>query len=820
MLHNYLRSAWRMLKAAKENSILHLFGLTMGMSAVLLIALYINDEYSFDRSFHGSSHIYQVNLDANYGGQAYKSSGTPPPVGAALKDNFPEVLDYTRTHALGNEIVSKGTLHFTEKRIFGADSNFLQVFDYPMLMGNPSDCLLSPHSIVLSEAMAQKYFGSAADAMGQRLMLDGYNVPFVVKGILKNPPEQVSFQFDMLISMADCSSVRRFSWSWIWQQMTTYVVVSPKINNAASVSELESKFPAMVKVQAAGAFARIGQPLDQFLNKGGKWNFFLQPLTRVHLYSAGIGTSYTNLGDITYIWIFAIVATFILLLACVNFMNLSTAMAMKRGKEVGVRKVLGSGKGQLIRQFLSESLLLSFIAMGMAIVTVGVLLPGFNTITAKSLTFSDLFKAPVWLLLWTLPLLTGLLAGWYPALFLSRYRPVIVLKGIGYTGHSSSLQLRNGLVVFQFATSITLVICTLVVLEQLNFERSKDLGFQKAQVLVLSHAEKMPPASLEALRQDLQQVPGVRSATISSDVPGINYYGFTDFYSPSQEAKPLTKDLTLSSFVVDPSFIPTLHMQLVQGKNFDRSPADSMGVILNETAISQLGWKNPLGKHITYPGKDNQTFQIIGVVKDFHVQSLKEKVTPFALFSPSSGMFTGGTSYILLSLDRGDPGPALQKIARTWETYTPGVPYEYSFLDQDFDALYRSENRMGEVFGIFTGLSMAVASMGLLGLSIFTARRRRKEIAVRKVLGASEGSLLLLLTRDFMQLVLLASLVAFPLAGWAMHVWLQDFVYRITVSWWTYALSGLAAAGLALGTLSIQTVKTVRTNPIGSLKDQ
>ncbi len=808
-----------MIKANQVHSTLNLLGLTIGMAACLLITLYVYDEHSFDRFFRGSSHIYQVNLDGNFGGQAYKTSGTPPPVGAALKANFPDILDYTRTHALGNEVVSKGTIHFMEKRIYGADSNFLKIFNYPLLLGDPASCLGSIHSIVLSETMAKKYFGSAEGAMGQRLVLDEFNTPFEVKAVLRDPPEQASFQFDMLVSMADCGSVRRFNWSWIWLQMNTYVVLSNQIHDEASRMQLESKFPAMVKVQAAGAFERIGQPLDQFLSKGGKWDFFLQPLTRIHLYSADIGTSYTNLGSITYVWIFAIVGFFIILLACVNFMNLSTALSIHRAKEVGVRKVLGSKKGQLTLQFLTESLMLSCIAMGLAILVVGALIPAFHSITARSLTFPDLFKAPCCLLLLGLPLLTGLLAGWYPALFLTRFNPSTVLKGGSSQGHSSgSVSLRNGLVIFQFATAITLIICTLVVFEQLQFEQSKDLGLQKAQVLVLSHAEKIPYTAREALRQHLLQAPGVESATLSSDVPGINYYGFTDFYVPSLEGKPLTKDLTLTSFVVDPFFIPTLHMQLLQGKNFDRSPIDSVGVILNETAVKQLGWKDPIGKHISYPGKDNQTFEVIGVVKDFHVQSLKDRVTPFALFSPSSGMYDAGTSYILLSLDKGDPTNTLKLLSTYWKAVAPAVPFEYSFLDQDFDALYRSETRMGKVFGIFTGLSILVAAIGLLGLSTFTAQRRRKEIGVRKVLGASEGSLLLLLTGNFMKLILVAALLAFPIAGWVMHAWLQHFAYRINVSWWTYMLAGLTAALLALGTISIQTIRAVRANPIGSLK--
>lgn len=822
MSSNYIKSAWRNLDRHRVNGGINIAGLAIGIACVILITLYILDELKFDRFFGDARRIYQVNIDANFGGQQYVSSGTPPPVGAALHAAFPEISGYTRTYALGNEVVSAALRHFSEKRILGADSNYLRVFDYALREGNPLTCLTKPGSIVITESMAKKYFGQVEGVLGKTLVLDQGNQPFFVTAVLRDLPAQSSQQFDMLIPMANCPGVKHFSWSWIWCQMTTFVELSGP-RSKASLKALESRFPAMVRVQAASAFQRIGQPFDEFLRKGGKWDFHLQPITDVHLYSSSIGTNYTNLGNIQYVYIFSAIALFIILLACVNFMNLSTAQASARAKEVGVRKALGSMHGQLIRQFLSEAMLYSGASTIIALGLVALLLPLFNQVSGKSLNFLAILHDGVWLMVIGLCLITGLLAGSYPAFYLTSFNPIAVLKGTGLSDKKKGhLNTRNGLVVFQFTVSIALIICTIVVFQQLRYTRTKDLGLRRENVLILHHAEKMQPGTEEALRQALLQTPGVTGASITSDVPGADFYGFTDFYTPVQQGtkESLAKDVTLTTLVSDEYLVPTLHLQLLQGRNFSKSFSDSSSVIVNEATVRQVGWKQPLGKYLVYPGKDNESYKVIGVIRDFNAQSLYSAVTPMALFHVSSKTYQASTSYLLVGLQGGDPTAILASFQQQWNRLTPSVPFEYTWLDNDFDALYRSDRRMGTVFGIFTGLSILVSCMGLLGLSMYTAVRRTKEIGVRKVLGASTGSLVILLSRDFLRLVLAAALVAFPLAWWTMSAWLQDFVYRITIEWWVFGAAAAMAVVIALATMSFHAVKAALANPAKSLRTE
>ena len=828
MIKNYFKIAWRNILRNKVNSGINIAGLAIGIACVIMITLYIQDELKFDRFFSKADHIYQVNLDGNFGGQQFYTSGTPPPVGIAMQKEFSEIKAYTRMYALGNQIVSndagsKTQNHFTEKRLFGVDSNYLQVFDYGVKEGNAATCLLSPHSVVITEEMAKRYFGNE-ESIGKTLVLDQYKQPFTVTAVLYNPPSQSTFRFNMLVPMADCPMVKQFSWSWVWGQVNTYVVLNDNITDGAkTVAQLEKKFPAMVRVQAASAFKRIGQPLDELYKKGGKWDFHLQPITDVHLHSANIGTTNITLGDIKYVYIFSVIALFIIVLACVNFMNLSTAQSAIRAKEVGIRKVLGSVRGQLIKQFFTEAMLFSFISALCAIALVVLFLPSFNQVSGKVIRFADVFSGSTCVFVVALAIITGLLAGSYPAFYLTSFSPVSVLKGVGlFKKGGGNNVMRNGLVVFQFAVSIGLIICTIVVFQQLKFAQNKDLGLKKENVVILPNAQKMNPGEEETFRQEVSKIQGVTNATISSDVPGINFNGFTDFYVPiSTDVKEkLAKDVTLTSFVVDEYFVPSLKMQLLQGRNFSKEYDDSTSVIVNETTVKQIGWKQPIGKYINYPGGDDQKFKVIGVVKDFDVQSLRSTVTPFALFHVSSKTNQLATSYVMLSLSTATLTQSMQLLESKWKQFLPAVPFEYSFLDKDYEALYHADVQMGTVFGIFTGFSILVACLGLFGLSIYTAERRTKEIGVRKVLGASVQGIVTLLSKDFLKLVFISAIVAFPVAWWAMSKWLQDFVYRIQIQWWVFALAGLLALVIALVTISFQAIKAALMNPVKSLRSE
>ncbi len=828
MIKNYFKIAWRNILRNKVNSFINIAGLALGISCVILIALYVQDERKYDRFFKNAARIYQVNMDVAMGGQAGYVSNTPPTVGPALQQTFPEIKAYTRFYVMGNEVISNGgdnkeQKHFTEKNFLAVDSNFLQVFDYPVKEGNAATCLQQPHSIVITEKTAKKYFGSD-EALGKNLVLDEYKEPFEVTAVLKDLPSQASIQFDLLIPTSACPPVKHFSWSWVWLQMNTYVLLDKNFSaTATNMRTLESKFPAMVKTQAANAFKRIGQPFDEFIKKGGKWDVHLQPLTSVHLYSGDISSPFlSTLSDIKYVYIFSAIALFIILLACVNFMNLSTAQSSIRAKEVGIRKVLGSLKGQLIKQFLTEAMLYSFISSAIALFLVALLLPSFNSVAAKSLSFNSIFTSGIWLFILLLTIITGFLAGCYPAFYLTSFNPVAVLKGGVFKKSLSNIFIRNGLVVFQFTVSVALVICTVIVFQQLQYTQNKDLGLKKDNVIIIPNGAKIESHDEEIFRQEAMKIPGVTHASISSSVPTQGVFG--DSYVPdiTNVKEPLVKDIMLSSFIADEEFIPALQIHLLKGRNFSKDFSDSTSVIVNETAVKQIGWKEPLGKDITYPGNGNQQFKVIGVVKDFNVASLRmsDTIVPFALFHSSSKTYQIGTSYIITSVQSKNLESTLTQLENKWKSVAPAVPFEYSFLDKNFEALYNSEQRMGTVFGIFTCLSIIVACLGLFGLSVYTAERRTKEIGIRKVLGASVKGLVGLLSREFIKLVFIAAIIAFPVAWWVMNKWLNDFASRVDIAWWVFISAAILASLIALITISFQAIKAALANPVKSLRTE
>lgn len=823
MIKNYFKIAWRNITRNKVNSFINISGLAIGIACVILILFYVEDELKYDRSFKDAGRIYQVNLSAVFGGNEFTADATPPPVGKALTTAFPEVETYTRVYRPGDQVVryeetKQNEGFFTESNILAADSNFFDLFNYKLKEGNAATCLQKPNNVVITAQTAKKYFGNNSP-IGKLLLMGNERTPFIVTGLLQELPSQSTLQFDMLTSMSSYPLVKYFDWSWVWSQMGTFIKLNANTaNDAAAIQKLEAKFPAMVKQQAASAFDRIGQPFDEFIKKGGKWNFYLQPLTAIHLRSAGIDSWHKTLGDIKYVYIFSVIAFFIIILACVNFMNLSTAQSAKRAKEVGIRKVLGSIKPQLVRQFLTEAMLLSFISTLIAIVFAALLLKPFNLISGKELYFHSLLENNNLLLVISITLFTGLLAGSYPAFYLTSFKPVEVLKGLKqFRSNAGALFIRNGLVIFQFTVSTCLIVCTIIVLKQLQFTRSQSVGFNRENIVVITNNNRLANNG-EAFRQELTKTPGVLSASVSTNAPTNG--NFTDFYVPEQTgtAEPVSKDIALSSFMVDDNFISTLQIELLKGRKFSPDFSDSLSIILNETAVKQIGWKEPLGKYITYPGGKMEKYKVVGVVKDFNTESFRTAVSPFALFSSSSKSYDISTSYVLARIKPGDVNKTLKAIESKWKSFLPNTPFDYAFLDNEFDALYRSEERMGAVFGIFTALSIFVACLGLFGLSAYTAERRTKEIGIRKVLGASVKNLVTLLSKDLVKLVIIASIISFPLAWWGMNKWLQNFAYKTTISWWIFALGGFAAIAIALVTVSFQAIKAASANPVKSLR--
>jgi len=820
MFKNYFKIAWRNILRNKVNSFINIVGLAIGMTCVVLIAVYVQDELSYDSFFRDAKNIYQVNMTGTDNGVQFSTGNTAPAVGPTMHSLYPEIGSYSRIYRPGDVMVrnddgTKTGGYYTEKRILAVDSNFLQIFNYQILKGDATSCLRSPNSVVLTEQTAKKYFGST-DAIGKMLQFGTDNKVFLVSAVLKNIPQQSSFQFDMLAPINAYSVVKKRSWNWFWLQTNTYVKMKNQLK-AEEISRLESKFLVMAKEHAF----QNKEDLETFAKKGGKLEYKLMPFTSVHLYATRMGVTarLTTLGDIKYIYVFSIIALFIIVLACVNFMNLSTAQSAKRAKEVGIRKVLGSVKLQLIRQFLTEAVLYSLIATFIAMILIVLLLKPFNDITGKTLAYSSIFTGYIWIFVLFLSLLMGLLAGIYPAFYLTSFHPVDVLKGVKLRKNSfGNLLIRNGLVVFQFSISIALIICTTIVFKQLKFIQSKDLGLTRENVIVISNTDRLKTYE-ESFRQELLKEPAVLDAAISSSIP--TRVNFADGYvpEPSQSDKPLIKEIDLSSFIVDNDFIPTYQMEVLQGRNFSKEFSDSASVILNETAAKQIGWKDAVGKYLEYPG-NSQRFRVVAVVKDFNVSSLHEVIEPFALFHNTSRTYDLGHSYITVRFRATNMKDYLRDLGNKWKEFVPGTPFDYSFLDNEFDSLYKSEQVMGTLFGIFTFLSIFVACLGLFGLSLYTVERRTNEIGVRKVLGASVQSIVTLLSRDLLKMILISSVVAFPVAWLAMARWLEDFAYRTDIRWWIFLLAAFSAVIVALMTVSYQSLKAALANPVKCLRSE
>jgi len=807
----------------KTSSFINVGGLSVGIAAALLILIFIEKELSYDKFHKDSDRIYQVVLNGNMNGQEFWGGNTPPPVGAALTNNIPEIESYTRFYK-ANDIVVRNeengrSIFFTEKNVLAVDSNFLQLFGFKILEGDASTALMKPGSVVITEDMAKKYFGNEK-AIGRTLSMRDDKQPFIVTAVLKNIPSSSSIQFDFLTPVADFPAVKRFSWSWVWRLMVCYVKLKPNVvTNQASIQNIEAKFPAVIRVQAANGFRRIGKPFDEFVKSGGKWDFHLMPLTDVHLHSAAINMPWLrNISNIKYVYIFGSIALFIILLACVNFMNLSTARGANRLKEVGIRKVTGSTKAQLIKQFLAEAILYSFISSIIAIVLVVLSLKGFSLIIGEPVSFQTVFTPGIWISLISLTILIGLLAGSYPAFYLTSFKPILVLKGKNlFSSGKKTLVLRNGLVVFQFFISTVMIIGTIVVLKQLNFFRNTDLGFNKENVVVITSSNRLGTAE-EAFRQTIKTMPGIINAAITTSIPSGGAFG--DNYQPEDEGSKKSAELELNSFLVDEAFIPTLNIKVLKGRNFSKDYNDSSSVILNEEAVRQIGWKDPVGKWIEYPGGNNTRFFVIGVVKNFNVQSLQNAIIPFALFHPSSKTYGWGTSNIVARIKGGNINSTINQLEGSWKSYAANEPFDYSFLDESFDAQYRSEKRFGSIFSVFAALSIFIACLGLFGLSAFMAEKRTKEIGVRKVLGASVPGVVALLSKDFVKLTLIASVLAFPVAWYLMNKWLQDFAYRITINWWIFIFAACSSLFIALIAVSFNAIKAAITNPVKSLRTE
>lgn len=801
MIKNYFRVALRNIIKHKGFSFINILGLSTGIACSILIFLFVIHELSYDKFNEKADRIYRIAVRASIGDtkihQTYSSSATFK----KLLEDFPEIETGVKFLELGESPVILGDQTFYESRFFAVDATFFDIFTIPLIKGNPNTVLTEPNTMVISKNTALKYFGST-DAVGKILraenIYDFDNIDFKITGVSENVPANSHFHYDLLVSLASFPSMIDNP-GWSNNNFISYVVLKEGISATWFNESLKE-------------FARKhmgGERFDAWVAQGNFWEYFLQPVTKIHLTSDLNGEFEAN-GNEAYVLIFTAITIIILLIACINFMNLSTAKSSLRAKEVGMRKVVGSGRGRLVAQFISESVLLSYIALAIGIVMVIVLLPLFETLVGRQLEihFFDNFVVIPSLL--SLGLIVGVISGSYPAFILSSFKPITALKG-KTIGSKSGSWLRNILVIFQFAISIILIIGTLTIDRQLQFFQNKKIGFDKEQVCIIRNPGSLGN-NLIPYKEALYQLSDVINVSGSNTLPGRSFsnrgFGAEGFDEP----------FTLNICVCDYDFQKTLKLELAQGRFFAKDfVSDSQAAVINEKAVELLGWDDPIGKRIYYNGEARKYFTVIGVIKDYHYESLHQGIRPMTLLL-SSERNPEGEFFISARLDTGNMPETIKNIEAIWKEFAPGMPFEYSFLDEDYDKLYMNERQTRKLFSIFSFLAIFIACLGLFGLASFIADRKTKEIGIRKILGASVMGIVRILNRGFVKWVLIANLIAWPVAWFVMDRWLQNFAFRIDLSWWMFVLASALAIVIALITVSFQTVKAALKNPADSLR--
>ncbi|PWT78781.1 MAG: cell division protein FtsX [Bacteroidetes bacterium] len=808
MFTNYLKIAWRNLTRNKVFSIINITGLAIGLSCFLLIALYVLDELSFDRWTANVDRIYRINADIRFGGGDLHIPLTSDMMGPLLKKDYPQVEQYTRIFASqGPKLIRKGNTYINEPHVAYMDSTFFDIFTIPVIAGDTKTALDQPATVVVTESAAKKYFGTT-DVVGKTIEVGRENQPFKITAVIRDIPENTHFDFNFLFSMKSAQ--------YDWGQLTshnfnTYLRFRPGTDPKAFEKNFDQYIDRYV-LPYAKTFIKINS-MEEFRKSGNKLEYSLMPLKRIHLFS---DRSYElkPSGNIQYVYIFSAVALFILMIACINFMNLTTARSANRAREVGIRKVLGTERRKLIGQFLTESTLMVLFSLIFAIAIAYLILPLFNNVADKSMRLSSLFSPLILPLLIALPFAVGLVAGSYPAFFLSAFKPIEVLKGRLKMG-SKSGGLRSVLVIFQFCTSIMLIIGTIVIYKQLSYIQKKDLGFNRDQVLIINDAYVLKD-NLNAFKNEVMQMNGVTNATVSSFLP-VNSSSRTDnsfFKDPTMDIK---EGFDMQSWQVDYDYVKTMGMSIIKGRNFSKEfGSDSSAIIINETAAQLMGFTDPIGKKIYEPDPKNKPIArtIIGVVKNFNFETLRENIGPLSMNLDNS---PGYTSF---KVHTSNVSNLITQIETKWKAMAPGMPFSYRFLDDSFNEMYGAERRVGKIALIFSILAILIACLGLFGLATFIAEQRTKEIGIRKVLGASVQGIVQLLSRDFLKLVTVAFIIAAPISWWAMSKWLNDFAFRIHIGWWIFALAGLLALFIALVTVSFQAIKAAVSNPVKSLRTE
>ncbi len=781
MISNYIKISLRNIKKYKGFSLINIAGLAIGMACCILILMWVSDELSFDSFHDNAGELYQVVTEARYTDSVNRFRGTPAPLGPALKDELPEVLDASRYVDAGIVLVKHEDIQYYEEGISFADPSFLEMFSFPLAQGDARSALADPSSILITEEMAEKYFG-AENPLGREMMLEN-QIALNVTGVLRDIPQNSHLRFDFLMSYELLVNLGGPT-HWGGHSYSTYLLLEPE----ASMQNINTTLIEWTP-------AHTSEPVM----------YYLQPVVDIHLHDLDGG------GFITYVYIFSAIALFVLLVACINFMNLSTARSGNRALEIGLRKVVGAHRKEIIKQFLSESTSLSVLALFLALVLVGILLPFFNNLSGKQLSLAMLLEVNVVFGFIALTLITGLLSGSYPAFFLSSFKPILVLRGTLKSRVSQST-IRKILVVFQFALSVILIISTAVVYKQYKYMRTTALGFDKEQLLYMPIRGDMAE-QYDAFKSELLQNPRIESVAAASGLPSVNWG--SEWGQINWEGKNPDQTLLMSHIAVDENFLSTMDMDLAYGRDFSSEfSSDTLNFILNETAIAEMGLEEPIGKSFTLLFR---TGAIVGVVKDFHFASLRSTINPMILRMLPARFW----NYIIVRIQPGEirMSEVIRHLEQKWGSYAPGFTFEYTFLDEQIDQQYRVEQRTGAILVCFSVLTIFVACLGLFGLVSFMAERRTKEIGIRKVLGASISAVVLLLIREFMKWVLLANILAWPAAYLLMNnLMLNNYPYRITIGMDMLLLSGFFAALLSLLAVGYQAVKAARANPAESLK--
>lgn len=808
MIRNYLKTAYRSLVKHKFYSLINITGLAVGITSCLLILLFVQDELSYDQHHEKGDRIYRITADINFGGNHMLMNVTPAPMAETMLIDYPDVEAAGRFRMVGSYLVKEVDQNVLEENVVYADHAILDIFTIPFIYGDPATALEKPNTLIMSESASKRTFGDE-NPLGKQVTLNNQEV-FEVVGVYEDMPANSHFHLNMMLSMEGLEEAK--SQVWLGNNFQTYFL----LNETAIGADFEVKMAEMVKAYTLPQAEQMLQITAEDFEASGQWvKYHTMPLKDIHLNSQ-LGMEFEPNGDITYVYIFSAIALIILIIACINFMNLSTARSANRAKEVGIRKVLGSYRSHLIKQFLTESILLSFLGMVVAIVLAFLVLPYFNLLSNKSLSIP--FTEPNFIV-GTISgiLIIGIVAGVYPSFFLSAFRPAVVLKGTLSLGAKSGW-LRSTLVVMQFVASIFLIVGTLVIFQQLNFIQSKKLGFDKDQVIVVEDIQALGN-NVEAFKNTLLQSSNISSATVSGFLPVAGTYRSDSGFWPEGEEPNETNSVSMQIWSVDHDYIPTLDMEIIEGRNFSKDfPTDTAGIILNERAVELFGYNDPIGRSVysfsDVAGGDMASLKIIGVVKNFHFESMRDNISALSMILGSR------SGNLAIKVTTSEIASVVSMIEKEWKAVGPGQPFTYSFLDDRFAKMYDAEDRVGKIAFTFAGFAIFVASLGLFGLAAFTAEQRTKEIGIRKVMGASIPSIIMLLSKEFGKLIVLAFIIAIPLSWYFMDGWLQDFYYRINLGPGVFIIAGLITLAIAWVTMSWQSIRAAVANPVDSLRNE